>query len=183
MGMNTEGYGSHAGAPIGFSIEAAGLLKDIQQMMERDTRGAHTVALRLVSLLRQPENSGSTAVRRGLAPWQMRKVDHHLRATFDRSLLVRDLAKLIPLSVSYFSRAFKTSFGTTPHMYIIHLRLEHAKTLMLTSQTSLSQIALLCGMADQAHLSKLFRREFGDTPGAWRRRNLWRDFNDRAEDV
>jgi AraC family transcriptional regulator len=47
-----------------------------------------------------------------------------------------------------------------------------AQRLMLTTQEPLSQIALACGMADQAHLSKLFRRGVGETPGAWRRRSL-----------
>jgi len=43
---------------------------------------------------------------------------------------------------------------------------------MLTTEDPLSQIALACGLADQAHLSKLFRRAVGETPSAWRRRNL-----------
>jgi AraC family transcriptional regulator len=172
METDTKDYTLCTGVPAGISFEAAGLLKDIQQMMERDLRGAHTAALRLVSLLTQPENSGSTAPRGGLAPWQMRKVDRYLRATLDRSVRVEDLAKQVSLSTSHFSGVFKTSFGTTPHMYIIRLRLELAQTLMLTTRNSLSQIALLCGLADQAHLSKLFRREVGETPGAWRRQNL-----------
>ena len=161
METDIKGYTPCTGAPAGFSFE-----------MEQDQRGAHTPALRLVSLLRQPENSGSTAPRGGLAPWQMRKVDCYVRATLDRSVRVKDLARQVSLSASYLSRAFKTSFGTTPHMYIIRLRLELAQRLMLTTQDPLSQIALLCGLADQAHLSRLFRREVGDTPGAWRRRNL-----------
>lgn len=172
METDTKGFELRTSASAGFSFEAAALLKDVQQMMERDQRGAHTAALRLVSLLTQTENSGSTAPRGGLAPWQMRKVDRYLRATLDRSMRVEDLARQVSLSASQFGRAFKTSFGATPHSYIIRLRLELAQTLMLTTQNPLSQIALLCGLADQAHLSKLFRREVGETPGAWRRRNL-----------
>lgn len=161
-----------AGAPGSISFEAAGLLQDIQQMMERDQRGAHTAALRLAWLLTQTENTGSTPPRGGLAPWQARKVERYLRATLDRSVRVEDLAKQVSLSASHFSAAFKTSFGATPHTYIIRLRLELARRLMLTTREKLSQIALQCGLADQAHLSKLFRREVGETPGAWRRRNL-----------
>jgi AraC family transcriptional regulator len=172
MEMDTKGYTPPTGEPGGIPFDAVALLKDVRQMMEQDPRGAHTAALRLVSLLTQPENSGSTASRGGLAPWQMRKVDRYLRATLDRSMRVEDLARQVSLSASHFCRAFKTSFGTTPHMYILRLRLELARTLMLTTRDSLSQIALLCGLADQAHLSKLFRREVGETPGAWRRRNL-----------
>lgn len=40
---------------------------------------------------------------------------------------------------------------------------------MLTTAESLSQIALASGFADQAHLSKQFRRMIGETPSAWRR--------------
>jgi AraC-like DNA-binding protein len=57
-------------------------------------------------------------------------------------------------------------------MHIVRLRLERAKQLMLTTRDPLSDIALRCGLADQAHLSKLFRRWTGETPNAWRRRNF-----------
>jgi AraC-like DNA-binding protein len=40
---------------------------------------------------------------------------------------------------------------------------------MLTSDLSLSDIALRCGFTDQAHLCKLFRRRYAQTPAAWRR--------------
>jgi AraC-like DNA-binding protein len=40
---------------------------------------------------------------------------------------------------------------------------------MLTTCESLSQIALACGLADQAHLCHCFRRVTGTTPAAWRR--------------
>ena len=52
----------------------------------------------------------------------------------------------------------------------------------LAEAKAYNHLELLCGLADQAHLSKLFRREIGDTPGAWRRRNLWRDPNGRSRD-
>ena len=40
---------------------------------------------------------------------------------------------------------------------------------MLTSRLRLSQVALECGMCDQAHLSRAFRRIVGINPNAWRR--------------
>jgi len=103
---------------------------------------------------------------------QKRKVDRYLRHNLDRPLRLDEVAEQVPLSVSYFPRAFKESFGTTPHTHMIRLKLELAQQLMLTTEDPLSQIALACGLADQAHLSKLFRRVVGETPNAWRRRNL-----------
>jgi AraC-like DNA-binding protein len=99
-------------------------------------------------------------------------VDCYLRDHLERPLQVQQLAQQVSLSVSHFCRAFKDSFGTTPHIHIIRLRLDRAKQLMLATQDPLSEIALRCGFADQAHLSKLFRRWMGETPNAWRRRNI-----------
>ncbi|HEX7894881.1 MAG TPA: helix-turn-helix domain-containing protein, partial [Terriglobales bacterium] len=53
--------------------------------------------------------------------------------------------------------------------YIMRKRLAKAETLMLTSDVVLSEIAILCGFTDQAHLCKLFRQQFGQSPAAWRR--------------
>jgi AraC-like DNA-binding protein len=74
--------------------------------------------------------------------------------------------------VGHFCRAFKESFTETPHSHIMRLRLEMAQRLMLTTDDPLSHIALDCGLSDQAHLSKLFRRRLGETPSSWRRLNF-----------
>lgn len=158
--------------PAGFAAEAAGILDDVRRAMERNPEGARAAALRLVTLLTPTEAAEPAITRGGLAPWQKRKVDRYLKENLDQPLYVEELAELVSLSVSHFCRAFKESFGATPHMHIIGLRLELAQRLMLTTQDTLSHIALACGMADQSHLSKLFRRGKGETPGAWRRRSL-----------
>ncbi len=154
------------------STEVAEILDEIRVEVERSPEGAHAAALRLVSLLTPRAATVSAASRGGLALWQKRKVDCYLREHLERPLQVKQLAQQVSLSVSHFCRAFKDSFGTTPHIHIIRLRLERAKQLMLATQDPLSDIALRCGLADQAHLSKLFRRWMGETPNAWRRQNF-----------
>jgi AraC family transcriptional regulator len=52
--------------------------------------------------------------------------------------------------------------------------MELAQQLILKTDERLSHIALLCGLADQAHLTRLFRRATGSTPGHWRRCNRCR---------
>ena len=105
----------------------------------------------------------------GLAPWQVRKVSAHIEANVEGAIGVGDLAALARLSVSQFSRAFRQSFGQAPHAYVMCRRVARAQRLMLGDSEPLSQIALAVGLADQAHLSKLFRRYTGETPNAWRR--------------
>jgi len=154
----------------GFSAEE--VLDDVRRAMERNPEATRAAVLQLMRLLTPAAEVELAGARGGLAPWQKRKVDRYLRQNLDRPLRLDEVAEQVPLSVSYFSRAFKESFGTTPHTHMIQLRLELAQQLMLTTEDPLSQIALACGLADQAHLSKLFRRVVGETPNAWRRRNL-----------
>ena len=149
---------------------AAALIEDVRRGLARDPAAARAAAVRLVTLLTL--SAAAEGSRGGLAPWQKRRVDRYLRRSLHRPLRLEELAEQAALSVSHFARAFKDSFGTTPHSYVTGLRLHRAQRLMLTTSDPLSQIALACGLASQAHLSKLFRRWLGETPSAWRRRNL-----------
>jgi AraC family transcriptional regulator len=108
-------------------------------------------------------------IRGGLAPWQIRKVTTHIESNLDSTIQIKDLATLINISSFHFCRAFRDSFGDSPHGYIMRRRVERAQGLMLTTNAPLGQIAAECGLADQAHFNKLFRRFVGESPGAWRR--------------
>lgn len=105
-----------------------------------------------------------------LAPWQVKQVAAFVDAHLDQRILVEHLAHRARLSASHFCRAFKTTTGETPHAYVMRRRLERAQTLILETDDSLSQIADACGLSDQAHLTRLFRRHLGITPHQWRRR-------------
>jgi AraC-like DNA-binding protein len=52
---------------------------------------------------------------------------------------------------------------------VVRRRLEKACHLMITGAASLSEIALSVGFSDQAHLCRLFRQAFGQSPANWRR--------------
>lgn len=110
----------------------------------------------------------STA-RRGLAPWQVRRVLAYIDANLDKSIRNKDLATVARLSEFHFNVAFRNSVGNSPHEYVIRRRMERAQGLMLSTEAPLSEIAVECGLADQAHLTRLFRRVVGETPAAWRR--------------
>jgi transcriptional regulator GlxA family with amidase domain len=161
--------GSRRSADL-MAIEASGLLEDVRTALRRDLATASRAAGRLAALLASelPRDAYAAPARGGLAPWQMREVRNHIEDRLEGQVRVADLAKLVSLSARYFSRAFKDSFGEPPHAYVIRMRIERAKTLMLTTPSSLSQIAFACGLADQAHLCRCFRQATGTTPGVWR---------------
>jgi AraC-like DNA-binding protein len=108
-----------------------------------------------------------------LQPWQSDRVLAHIEAHLDRPLRGAELAAVMGLSSSTFRRAFTLRFGLPPHAYIMRSRVERAKNLMLAEgKLSLAEIALICGLSDQSHLTRAFRRFVGDTPRTWRTRHL-----------
>ena len=93
----------------------------------------------------------------------------YIDANIDSRLRIVDLSRLVQLSASHFSHSFKSTFGRSPHAYIMRRRVERATLLMLASDCSLGDIAMQCGFADQAHFSRHFRLVTGVSPAAWRR--------------
>lgn len=129
--------------------------------------------LEAASLLRTRINASrreGVAGRPGrLLAWQVRKVSDYIDANIAGPILVADLSALVQRSEAHFSRSFKKTFGESPHSFVMRRRLAVAARLMLTSETSLCDIAQKCGFTDQAHLCKCFRQASGQTPAAWRR--------------
>jgi AraC-like DNA-binding protein len=105
----------------------------------------------------------------GLAGWQLREVTAYVQGRLGRTLIIDELALVASLSPGHFCRAFKVSIGETPHAYVIRQRIRRAQRLMLETGNSLSDIASACGLTDQAHLTRLFKRLVGTTPLLWRR--------------
>ncbi|MFH1805100.1 MAG: AraC family transcriptional regulator [Pseudomonadota bacterium] len=124
----------------------------------------------LTTALLSPMSESVTARKRGkLAPCQLRKTADYIEQNCDRVIRLDELAGLAGLSQSYFCSAFRESTGMPPHQWQMKARIERAKTMLRGHETPLAAIAAQIGFADQAHLTRVFRRITGTTPGAWRR--------------
>ncbi len=149
-----------------------------------DTEGATLAQLRAVVMeLYKAVSSALEGERESArqAPCQIRRVKTHIEANLDATIRVKELAELVRLSSFHFCRAFRDSFGDSPHGYVMRRRVERAQGLMLTTDVSLGQIAAECGLADQAHFNKLFRRFVGESPGMWRRARAGKRCAGRSE--
>src|SRR5271165_2639054 len=104
----------------------------------------------------------------GLSSERLKRVQDYIEAHLDEDLSLTALADIACLSPYHFSRSFKESIGVGPQRYVIQRRLERAKTLMRCTHEPLAQIAQEAGFADQSHLTSIFRREMGVTPGRFR---------------
>ncbi len=105
----------------------------------------------------------------GLATWQARRTLAYVEANLASKMDIDDLANVVALSRSHFSRAFKRSLGFSPMEYVVVRRVERAKAMISGTREPLAEVALACGFADQAHLNRRFRDIVGVSPGRWRR--------------
>ncbi|KSB91883.1 hypothetical protein AS593_07630 [Caulobacter vibrioides] len=152
----------------------AGLLADARAAARQDRLAAERRVREAIELVQREgkrllDSARPTPPTGGLAPWQIRRIDAHLAAHLDAPVKVSDLAALVRLSVSHFSRAFAVSYGGGAREHIIQRRLERARRMMIETNEPLGQIAAACGFADQAHFSNRFRRAFETSPLVWRR--------------
>jgi AraC family transcriptional regulator len=159
------------------------LLDCAKRHLDQDRDKAKASIARAASLLqvefdRRTASSDQGPSQGALVAWQVNRVRAYIDAHLETSIQIRDLAAVARRSTAYFCRAFKATFGETPHAFVVGRRLHRAAELMLTSDDSLSQVALACGFADQAHLCKMFRQRHGQSPAAWRRQR--RDVGSRA---
>ncbi len=108
-------------------------------------------------------------IRGGLAVWQVRRAKEILSSNLDGRLPLKEVARECGLSASHFARAFRHSVGSAPHQWLLMHRVEVAQQKLRDGRLSLREIALSCGFADQSHLTQVFTRIIGTSPGAWRR--------------
>jgi AraC family transcriptional regulator len=104
----------------------------------------------------------------GLSRDRLKRVYDHIEAHLDDRLTLADLAGVACLSPYHFSRSFKQAVGVGPQRYVMQRRVEQAKALMRRTDQPLALIAREVGFADQSHLTSVFRRELGVTPGHFR---------------
>ncbi|MBB5374902.1 AraC-like DNA-binding protein [Deinococcus metalli] len=99
----------------------------------------------------------------------VQSVRARLDAQPELNVSLSELAAGVGLSPSHLSRSFMRSVGAPPHTYQMAARVRLARTLLDTGE-SVAGAATRAGFADQSHLTRVFRRVVGLTPGAYVRR-------------
>ena len=100
---------------------------------------------------------------------QLRAAIELAHANAPQGLRVSELARAAGMSTDRLERAMRRVLGESPKQYVLRLRAEHAATLLVTTNRSLSQIAAECGYYDQAQFTRQFRAHIGTTPREYRR--------------
>jgi AraC family transcriptional regulator len=104
----------------------------------------------------------------GLTRAQVERAIDFMEGNLSEPLALADVAKASGLSPSHFARRFKSATGAPPHQYLMAMRVERAKRMLLEREP-IVDIALACGFTHQEHLTRIFRRLTGMTPASFRR--------------
>jgi AraC family transcriptional regulator len=110
-------------------------------------------------------------LRPRLSEQQLRIATEFMQDNFQAPIRLIDLAELTGLPQSSFSRAFKETTGMSVHRWHQSIRIARAQELLLDGTWPLTQVATATGFADQAHLTRIFKRLTGVTPAYWARRH------------
>ncbi|MCD9020776.1 AraC family transcriptional regulator [Cohnella silvisoli] len=129
---------------------------------------AHLLAYEIIVTILESymRNTGGMRAEADPLKWIVAYFSTHL----NEPLSVEKMASRANLSESRFSALFKRRYAVSPHRYLLHMRVDHAKELLVSSDLSQEEIANYCGFSDVHHFSKAFRRISGLTPGEWRRK-------------
>ena len=100
---------------------------------------------------------------------QLRSVRDFVEAKLETDIRLNAMADICGLSTEYFVRLFKATLQVSPYQYVLNRRVERAKILLGENKQSLADIALQCGFSHQEHMTRMFRRFTGVTPGLYRR--------------
>jgi AraC family transcriptional regulator len=128
----------------------------------------HGLIVRLVSECSTLSEASSFAPH-SISPRRLRRVLDFIDSNLGTDLELADLASVAGSSRFHFSRAFRDATGFPPYRFLIHRRIEAAKTLLLQDTLSIDQIAGQCGFNSQNQFSAMFRRVFGTSPARFRR--------------
>lgn len=141
-------------------LEAARAL-DAEVSREAITAAAYEWVERVVApIVQGPDGPSGRLVDRALAI-----VDRH----FAKSLTDAAVAKQLGLSTSHFRHLFKQATGQPFHKYLVAIRLERARQMLVEDNLSVSEIAEAVGFAGLSHFSRAFAARFHTSPSTVRR--------------
>ena len=111
-------------------------------------------------------------IRGGLASWQERRAKEMILGDLSGRTSMENIAAACGLSASHFARSFRKTTGFAPHTWLLRARVERAMALLRQRDVVVGEVATACGFANQSHFSRVFTRQIGTSPSAWRRHSV-----------
>ena len=156
--------------PVGMNRELLLLFQKLLETIRSSSAGYHQLAagitLQILALLNaaaEKENQVDDPTGKLIS-----KALFILQETFDTPVNIEKLAKELPMGYSTFRRAFKKNTGSSPNQYLLDLRLNKAKDLLVSTNLSINEIADQTGFDSIHYFSKLFKKKNDVSPKSFR---------------
>lgn len=101
---------------------------------------------------------------------RLHQIENYIRANYRSAISLKELAEKLYLSNGYLSRFFKKNYGMSFAEYLTNVRLHHAVDQLLYTDIPITRIVYDNGFASVAIFNKAFKKEYGETPSAVRKR-------------
>ncbi|MEM8655017.1 MAG: AraC family transcriptional regulator [Pseudomonadota bacterium] len=128
---------------------------------------AKLMVMRLVHNLSVNDPGTATRATRNASRFQT--VLDHIDENLSERMSLDELAALANLSSYHFARVFRETMGHSPHQYIKLQRVAVAKQMLKRSDEPIAAIAYDCGFSSQSHMTDVFKKTIGTTPGIVRK--------------
>jgi transcriptional regulator GlxA family with amidase domain len=92
----------------------------------------------------------------------------YINTHYSETLSREDIAQHVGISADYLTDCFRQELSITPMIYLRRYRILQARELLETTNLSMTQVAFKVGFSESAHFTRLFQREVGMTPRAYR---------------
>ena len=96
-------------------------------------------------------------------------IEEYIDAHLDEKIGIEDLAELAGISSFHFAKLFKVATGLSPHQFVMQHRVKRAQQLLQNQSLSLAQVSFDVGFSSQSHMSDVFKKLIGVTPGRYRK--------------
>ena len=100
---------------------------------------------------------------------QAERAIRFIEQLYTQEITLEDIASALFMNKYYLSHLFREVTGFTVFSYVIAVRLQHARTLLITTDMRVSDLCGQVGFASQAHFNRLFLREVGMSPLRFRK--------------
>jgi AraC-like DNA-binding protein len=135
------------------------------ELMEIEEQVALLLNVSLTKVNRAPVTSGFARSERQAHA----RVLDYIEENICGPLSLGEIAQISEMPKLHFLRSFTSSIGITPHKFITERRLQHARTLLTTTDATIASIACDCGFSHQSHLGSLLNSQIGLTPSQYRK--------------
>lgn len=96
---------------------------------------------------------------------------HYIRSNLNTAIKVTDIAKSVTISPRQLERIFREECGMSPIEYLTELRLKHARTLLMNTGRTISEVAEAAGFEDPSYFARVYKKRFCLSPTQTRRQN------------